>query len=435
MFGLISKRTAQLQTQLAESQARNVVLSERSSTFTNPDAALLRALEAVGLLGTSNDSGIRVDERAAFGIPAFTRGVNLIGDQLAMFGMKRYVKTNTGAGRVQDDVLAKPNEWQTQFDWIKWMATSMLVKGNGCSRIIRDRFYKEEAYIPIAAKHVQPIMVDNRLHYKINCPGHPEMVHHSEMIHWKGLCFDSMIWGMGVVEYHAQTLGINLAAQKAQARSNKTNSKKALITGTAGKDLKTQAVSLKQNFKAALNGEDDAIVIPNEVKVDWLTMTPAEAQFIETQDYGAVEIARMLGIPASFLDVKDNGNKGSEESDFIKLISNCLQPLATKFEQELAAKTILNPMEYYKFNFNSLMRATALDRGTFYNNAIMYGRMTPNEARELEEMVKLDGGDETYMQMNLIPLNKFEPFIDAKIVSLEKTATNNPTGENANTEN
>ena len=64
------------------------------------------------------------------------------------------------------------------------------------------------------------------------------------------------------------------------------------------------------------------------------------------------------------------------------------------YEQELNWKLLGNSDEYYtKFNMNALLRADLKTRYESYGIAIANRFMSPNEARELEDMNSYDGGD------------------------------------------
>lgn len=431
IFGLSTRTEVRLLSENARLQGQ---LQARASTVQNPSAELIKALQSIGLFGVTNDSGIAVDDQSALSISAYTRGLNLISDGMAVMKLKKYIKTDTFRNEVPDELLMNPNPWQTQYQWIKYMTTMQIARGNGLSRIVRNDLFKPIMYLPIHPKYVTTVVVDHDLFYKVNAAGHPNLVHHSDMIHFRGLCFDSLVWGINPIEMQAQTLGINLASLRSQARANKSNAKKAVITGQAGKTIVgATAKSLSADFDAALNGDANAVLIPNDVNVEWLTLTPAEAEFLKTRDYGAVDIARMLNMPASLLDVQNTGNKSSVEQDALNFYTLTLLPLATANEQELKRKTITNPNEYYKHNFNSLQRADAKTRSEVYLNLKRLG-WTNNEIRALEDTSAYKDGETRYADMNQMPVEFESEYWPAKIASLMKTS-NNPDGNNNNTEN
>jgi HK97 family phage portal protein len=273
------------------------------------------------------------------------------------------------------------------------------------------------------------------LFYRVDAANIPKVVHHTDMIHWKGLCYDNLIEGISPIEYHAQTLGISLSAERGTARNNKTNAKKILIKGETGKTLTdSQKLSLKQDLDDVYNGDSMALALPNGLSLDYLTMTPQEAEFLQQREYGAVEIARILNIPSSLLDADNGGNKSSVEQESLNFYTLTLHPKTTDFVQELNYKLLSNPNEYYKFNFNSLMRADANTRADYYIKGKKFG-MSDNEIRTLEDMNGYEGGDRRYADLNQIPKDLEDKYYEAKIENMLKTNNNNnPEGNNNNTE-
>ena len=431
IFGLVTRKEAQLQARIAVLENSQV----RSSTLQNPSQELLFALEQVGLIGTTNESGVRVDDRNTLGLTAFARGLNLIGDGIASMPLKRYSKRGEVRSEVPDSLIARPNPWQTQYQWVKYMATMQAARGNAYSWIVRNGTYKPTMTIPIHPRHVKPVVVDGDLFYKVQAPNFPTVIHHTDMIHWKGLCYENLVEGISPIEYHAQTLGISLSAEKGTARNNKTNAKKILIKGEAGKQLQApQRESLKQDLQDVYNGDSMALVLPNGLELDYLTMSPAEAEFLTQRQYGAVEIARILNIPSSLLDADNGGNKSSVEQESINFHTFTLHPKTTDFVQELTYKLISNENEYYKFNFNSLLRADANARAEFYIKAKKFG-MSDNEIRAYEDMNGYEGGDRRYADLNQIPKDIEDEYYAAKIENMLKSnMTNNATGNNNNTQ-
>lgn len=426
LFGLVTKKEAELTARLA------VMESQRSSTLRNPSNELIEALSAIGMIGPQTDSGVRVDDHSTLGLAAFARGLNLISDGIASMPLKRYSKSGETRNEVPDELIARPNPWQTQYQWVKYMAVMQAARGNAYSRLVRNQYNKVIMTVPIHPKHVKPVLVDSDLFYRIELEGHPKAVHYSDMIHWKGLCYDNAIEGISPIQYHAQTLGIDIAAEKSQARFNKAGAKKFAITGESGKTISPEAKSsLKQDIEDVLNNQSNSLLIPNGLKIDYLTTTPQEAQFLETRGYGAKDIARMLNIPSSMLDADTNMNKSSVEQDALNFYTLTLHPKTTDFQQELNYKLIANN-DYYKFNFNSLLRADANTRADVYLKLSALG-WSNNEIRGLEDVNGYEGGDTRRTSLQNMPIDMEQEYYLAKIEGMSKI--NNPSGDNNNTQN
>ena len=199
-----------------------------------------------------------------------------------------------------------------------------------------------------------------------------------------------------------------------------------------------QAAPLRKSLDDVIEGNQRSAVLPHGVEMEKLSMTPEEAQYIQARQFSAEEIARIFGVPASMIGAKD-GIKSSVEQEYQDFYSRTLMSYCINIEQELRRKLLTENDKtffYFKFNFNSLLRASANDRADFYNKGIRGGWLSPNEARAFEDAEGFDNGGKYYVEANLIPADQFEAYMNAKIEQLMASAysNNNPDGNNNNTQ-
>jgi hypothetical protein len=76
---------------------------------------------------------------------------------------------------------------------------------------------------------------------------------------------------------------------------------------------------------------------------------------------------------------------------------------------------------YFKHNVEGLLRADSAARGAFYRDLFNVGAITQNEIRALEEMDPIDGGDELYIPLNMIPVSRMDEYFD-RLDKIEKTS-------------
>jgi HK97 family phage portal protein len=80
-----------------------------------------------------------------------------------------------------------------------------------------------------------------------------------------------------------------------------------------------------------------------------------------------------------------------------------LRNIETEFERKLLTDAEKKKLQI-RFNVNALLRSDAKSRAELYSSGIQNAWMKPNEARAFEELNKIDGGDQTFIQMNMVPL-------------------------------
>ena len=389
------------------------------------------------VFGYQTKSGQAVNNTTALSIASVHACVRVIADGIAGLGLKLY--KDDGQSRSQIVVhyatalTNEPNPYQTKYDFVKYMASHLALTGNAYAFINRDVRNIGTELHPIAPQYVTPVMQDGLLFYKVSLAGYPSMVPATEMLHFKGMCGDNPLVGLSPVVLHAETLGIDLAAISQSAGVYKNGVLKFLLTSDAQIKI-DQAGPLKKSLDDVIDGASRSAVLPNGIKMEKLSLSPEEAQYLETRKFSSEEIARIFGVPASMIGAKD-GTMGSVEQEYQDFYARTLMSYAINIEQEMARKLLTENDKltyYFKFNFNSLLRASANERADYYNKGIRGGWLSRNEARVYEDVNGFDGGDEYLIEANLMPSSQINAYMDAKIANLMASAdkNNNPDGVN-----
>jgi HK97 family phage portal protein len=414
--------------------------TEKRSMLTQPADWFVNTLN--NIFGYQTKSGQAVNNTTALSIASVHACVRVIADGIAGLGLKLYKDD----GQSRDQVVIhyataltnEPNAYQTKYDFTKYMTSHLALTGNAYAFINRDVRNIGTELHPIAPQYVTPVMQDGILFYKVTLAGYPGMIPATEMLHFKGMCGDNPLVGLSPVVLHAETLGIDLAAISQSAGVYKNGVLKFLLTSDAQIKI-DQAGPLKKSLDDVIDGASRSAVLPNGIKMEKLSLSPEEAQYLETRKFSSEEIARIFGVPASMIGATA-GIKSSVEQEYQDFYARTLMSYAINIEQEMARKLLTENDKltyYFKFNFNSLLRASANERADYYNKGIRGGWLSRNEARVYEDVNGFDGGDEYLIEANLMPSSQINEYMDAKIANLMATAdkNNNPEGVNNQTIN
>jgi HK97 family phage portal protein len=409
--------------------------TEKRSMLTQPADWFVNTLN--NIFGYQTKSGQAVNNTTALSIASVHACVRVIADGIAGLGLKLYKDD----GQNRDQIIIhyataltnEPNPYQTKYDFTKYMTSHLALTGNAYAFINRDVRNIGIELHPIAPQYVTPVMQDGLLFYKVTLAGYPGMIPATEMLHFKGMCGDNPLVGLSPVVLHAETLGIDLAAISQSAGVYKNGVLKFLLTSDAQIKI-DQAGPLKKSLDDVIDGASRSAVLPNGIKMEKLSLSPEEAQYLETRKFSSEEIARIFGVPASMIGATA-GIKSSVEQEYQDFYARTLMSYAINIEQELARKLLTENDKltyYFKFNFNSLLRASANERADYYNKGIRGGWLSRNEARVYEDVNAFDGGDEYLIEANLMPSSQINEYMDAKIANLMATAdkNNNPEGVN-----
>ena len=78
--------------------------------------------------------------------------------------------------------------------------------------------------------------------------------------------------------------------------------------------------------------------------------------------------------------------------------------------EQLIARKLLTPAERKKykprFSVEGLLRADSQARSQFYTTMLQNGVMSRNNVRELEDLPRVDGGDDLTIQLNMTTIDK-----------------------------
>lgn len=142
-----------------------------------------------------------------------------------------------------------------------------------------------------------------------------------------------------------------------------------------------------------------------------VTISPEEAQFLQTRGFQVEEIARLYRVPLVLIQsVEKTTSWGSGvEQLMVGFSSWTIAPLAMDWEAELSSKLLTDEERaqglYIRLDMRGLLRGDMAARSAFYANAIQWGYMTPNEVRSREELDPLPGGDRALRPLNMAPSN------------------------------
>jgi HK97 family phage portal protein len=410
---------------------------ERRSSLAAPTQWLIDAIRSV--TGGSGE-GVRVNQASALSLAAVHACVRVIAESVASMPL-RFYGTNTDGSKFVDNshplsyLINEPNEAQTRYEFVQWMAMQLKLTGNAYAVITRDPTTQRPVELnPIPTKRVKAQLTPTGILYHIE--GRDEPIAGIDMVHFRGMTADDLTTGLNPIQLHANSLGITIGAERSTARFyGKNASLKWAIKWKGAQPSVEAAQKTKQTFINVLEGNDPVTVLPDGTDLEQLNLSPQEAEFIAARKYGAEDIARMFGVPAYMIGADSSGIKSSVEQQAQDFYTQTILPTVTMMEQELRRKLTTEAEKgtyYFKFVFNSLLRADAKSRAEYYNMGIRGGWLSPNEARSLEDFNPMAGGETTYTESNLVPSDMMRPWIQSKIDAAPQAEaqTNNPDGDN-----
>lgn len=274
----------------------------------------------------SRSAFTRVTAERALGLPAAFRSIEIlsgIASGLAIDAVR--------GGRIVNptpSLIAKPDPWREREDWIERYVVSMATDGNTFLRKLRDgtTVYATEVLNPFLT-HVRWVKgvksyttYDHRLGRFIDLTAAD--VHHS----W-GLQLPGRTRGLGPIEACRISLGGALDVRDYAAEwFQKSDVPSGILSSDQILDPATVAFYRKiWHNPATFDDQPDAETLNRrlgpEVRVlgkglsyQPIMLKPADAQWIEAQNFGVLDVARMFGMPADYLHANVEGKSMTYKS-------------------------------------------------------------------------------------------------------------------------
>lgn len=171
--------------------------------------------------------------------------------------------------------------------------------------------------------------------------------------------------------------------------------------------------TIQDKLKRAGTGENagKAIVEYSDVTVEAIDLASnKEGELSANREIQDKIIARVYGVPYSFVTGENKYNNIREQTKV--LVKTTLMPFLQRIEQYMEMNVIPLAQRgklYVRYDYDTLLKADIDERFKMYDAAIGNGRMSPNEARALEEQKPLPpefGGDYFYIGNGLMPMRR-----------------------------
>jgi HK97 family phage portal protein len=146
-----------------------------------------------------------------------------------------------------------------------------------------------------------------------------------------------------------------------------------------------QATAAKDAWNASAGAKNGVAVLGNGLTYTPVYLTPADAQFLENQNFNVTQIARLFGVPSSLMLADAGGTAmtySNVEQDWIGYIRFSLMNYLVEIEDSLSS--LLPRGTEAKFNVEALLRSDTLTRYNAHKIAIEAGFMSVEEVRQIE---------------------------------------------------
>jgi HK97 family phage portal protein len=187
-------------------------------------------------------------------------------------------------------------------------------------------------------------------------------------------------------------VGLSLAMDRHLSQFYAEGGTPSGVLSTDQKLTLDQARVVQGTWEATHRRHRRPAVLSDGLKFQTITTSAADAQMIQSREQLIRDIARIYRIPSHLIGATgDNQTYQNVEQASLNFLIFTITPWIRRLE--IALSKILGPDMDVVFDFSSLLRSDAMTRARVNSVNIMYGVMSPNEARQTVGLEPYDGGD------------------------------------------
>ena len=397
-----------------------------------------------------SSAGKNVNERSAMQMTAVYSCVRILAEAVAGLPLHLYrYKEDGGKERAIDNNIYhllhdEPNKEMSSFIFRETLMTHLLLWGNAYAQIIRNGKGEVVALYPLMPNKMQVDRDENGELYYIYTRSSDEAktmdgvtvyLTPRDVLHIPGLGFDGLV-GYSPIAMAKNAIGLAIATEEYGAKFFANGAAPSGVLEHPG-TIKDPS-RLRENWNSTFGGSANSgkvAVLEEGMKYTPISISPEQAQFLETRKFQIDEIARIFRVPPHMVGDLEKSSFSNIEQQSLEFVKYTLDPWVIRWEQSLS-RALLNEDEkrkyFFKFNLEGLLRGDYESRMSGYAVARQNGWMSANDIRELENMDKIsaeDGGDLYLINGNMLPLNKAgayaniekEDTADEEILEMDKS--------------
>lgn len=397
-----------------------------SSIFRGRDAPTDRTSgSAYSFFMGGSTSGKRVNERTAMQMTAVYSCVRILSEAVAGLPLQFYRYTADGGKEKAVDhplyflLHDEPNPEMTSFVFRETLMTHLLLWGNAYSQIIRNARGEIIALYPLMPDRMTVNRDENgQLYYEYymntddahTMKGTTVRLQPHDVLHIPGLGFDGLV-GYSPIAMAKNAIGMAIACEEYGAKFFANGAAPSGVLEHPGtiKDPSRVRESWQATFGGSANANKVA-VLEEGMKYTPISISPNEAQFLETRKFQIDEIARIFRVPPHMVGDLEKSSFSNIEQQSLEFVKYTLDPWVARWEQAMV-RALLTQEEkktyFFKFNVDGLLRGDYQSRMNGYATARQNGWMSANDIRELENLDRIPaeaGGDLYLINGNMTKL-------------------------------
>jgi HK97 family phage portal protein len=369
--------------------------------------------------GNASKSGVAVNDETALTLAAVYACNRVLSDSLASLPVGLYRTEPDGDVRPADNrsenrlMAVSPSEMYTSYTFRSTLQFHLGLRGNAYARIIRDGRGGARELRIVHPDYCRPLFHQGKLYYEVTPNPHygesgkREVLYPYEVLHVAALSMDGII-GRSPIALLRDTIGVGLSNRDYVANIQKNGGRLRGYLKHPQKLTAEQVSNVRANFKDPIN-RGEFPILENGLEFSTVSLSPADAEFINTANLTTLDIARAYRIPPHMIGDLSRATFSNIEHQALEFVKHTLLPWIKNWEQELNRKLLPNDLQsthFFRFNVEGMLRGDIKSRMEAYTKAIQWGILNRDEVRALENRNRIpDGLGEIFLTpLNMAPL-------------------------------
>lgn len=375
--------------------------------------------------GMRSHSGVDVTVEGSFALPAVYACVQVISQDVAKLPLITYRRLKRGKERAIDYpgyrlLKESPNPEMTSLEWREFAISHVASWGNGYSEIEWRNDGTVVGLWPLRPDRMRVKRRNGKLRYLYTLPnGKEEDMPAWRIHHTRGLGFDGVV-GWSPVRMAMQAIGLGLAAEEYGARWYAGGGQPRVVAIHPGKLTQGAQDRISTSLEGSMTGLSNSHrikVLEEGLKLEKVGVPAEEAQFLETQDFQAHQIARLYRMPPHKIGLLKNATFSNIEHQAIEYVTDTLQPWLVRHEQALSRDLLTSDEQqslFFEYLVEGALRGDIQSRYAAYAVGRQWGWFSANDIRERENLNPIEGGDSYLTPLNMVDAVSKTPLDPAK---------------------
>jgi HK97 family phage portal protein len=387
-------------------------------TFTGRSASRMPSLR-----GSKTSAGVSVTPEQSLQVMAVLTSVRLVAEAVASLpvsvvvrrGRDRVAPSPRHAGLVRL-LTVQPNPVMDAAEFWRTVVTWMLIRGNSYVFVQRNGAGEVTALWPVPPTDVTVLRVTTgstagHLAYRLNHDGKETwlpvekgyVATDLEILHYRW--FGTGPEALSPIGVAREQVGISVAATSYIGGFFERDATPETVLTTSGNLSDAQwnrlVAQMEDRHKGYENSHQIA-VFEGGAKLERVSLSPADAQFLAVYKLSEGKIASMYGVPPHKIGDLDHATFSNIEHLGIEFVQDALLPPITRLTK-VTRRLFDDPEMRLVFDPKGRMRGDTAAQTAAYAAGRQWGYYSANDVRAMEDEPPIDNGD-TYLEpTNMVP--------------------------------